>query len=103
MNQPNNEKELLEKKELSFESAFARLEEILERMNSGTITLDESLKLYEEADHLISTCNMRLTIAERKIEVLIKNRSGDLTLGQDQKPVTQEFVPPPSKARGASE
>jgi exodeoxyribonuclease VII small subunit len=77
--------------EPTFESAFTRLEEILERMNSGTISLDESLKLYEEADSLIQTCNKRLTDAERKIEILIKNRNGELTMGADQKPLAQDF------------
>lgn len=77
--------------EQTFESAFARLEEILEKMNSGTLSLDDSLKLYEEADTLITMCNKRLTDAERKIEILIKNR-GELSLGNDQKPQTQDFT-----------
>lgn len=77
--------------ELSFEDAFVRLEQILERMNSGSISLDESLKLYEEADKLITTCSKRLTDAERKIEILIKNRNGELTLGPDQQPSTREY------------
>lgn len=85
-------KETPQAKDIPFEIAFARLEEILERMNSGTISLDESLKLYEEADSLIMTCNRRLTDAERKIEVLIKNRNGELTVGSDQKPMTQDFT-----------
>ena len=83
--------ELDQKQELSFEEAFSRLEVILERMNSGTISLDESLKLYEEADALIQTCQKRLMHAERKIEILIQNRSGELALGADQKPLTQDF------------
>lgn len=82
-----------QKKELSFEEAFSRLEEILERMNSNAISLDESLKLYEEADTLIAICSKRLHDAECRVEVLIKNRSGELTLGSDQKPLTQDFVP----------
>lgn len=76
---------------LSFEAAFARLEEILERLNTGTISLDDSLKLYEEADQLIGLCNKRLTDAERKIEILVKNRNGELGIGGDDKPVVQEF------------
>jgi exodeoxyribonuclease VII small subunit len=72
---------------LSFEAAFARLEEILERLNTGTITLDESLKLYEEADQLIAICNKRLNEAERKIETLVKNRNGELVIGNDEKPL----------------
>lgn len=81
----------MNEKELSFEEAFARLEEILEKMNSGSISLDESLKLYEEADKLITKCQKRLTEAERKIEILIKNRNGEVVLSADQKPMTQEF------------
>lgn len=77
---------------LSFEAAFARLEEILEKMNSGTIPLDESLKLYEEADQLIAICQKRLNEAERKVEVLIKNRNGELTIGSDEKPMVQDFA-----------
>lgn len=80
-------------KTLSFEEAFARLEQILEKMNSGSVSLDESLALYEEADKLIITCQKRLTDAERKIETLIKGRNGELILGPDQKPTTQEFSP----------
>lgn len=76
---------------ISFEEAFTRLEQILEKLNSGNISLDDSLKLYEEADRLIHECNKRLTDAERKIEILIKNRSGDAAMGSDQKPLTQDF------------
>lgn len=77
--------------QISFEAAFARLEEILEKMNSGAISLDESLKLYEEADQLIGICNKRLTEAERRIEILVKNRNGEVVLNTDEKPQTQEY------------
>ncbi len=76
---------------LSFEAAYARLEEILEKMNSGKVSLEESLKLYEEADTLITWSNKKLSEAEKKIEMLIKNREGELVLGPDGKPETQEF------------
>jgi len=78
---------------LSFEEAYARLEQILDKMNSGAASLDESLKLYEEADALIASCNKRLLDAEQKIEILLKNRSGELALNEMQKPITQEFSP----------
>lgn len=76
---------------LSFESAYARLEEILEKMNSGKVSLEESLKLYEEADGLIAWSNKKLLDAEKKIEMLIKNREGDLVLDTEGKPHMQEF------------
>jgi exodeoxyribonuclease VII small subunit len=75
----------------SFEQAYERLEQILEKMNSGKASLDESIKLYEEADQLIVSCNLRLNEAERKIEMLIKSREGDLLLNEQLKPQTQPF------------
>ncbi len=77
----------------TFESAYKRLEEILELMNSGKLSLEDSLSLYEEADRLIAACNTRLTEAETRIEVLIKNRNGELTVSDQQKPMVQEFLP----------
>lgn len=81
-------------KQHTFESAFERLEEIVEKMNQETITLDDSLKLYEEGDALIQFCQKKLQDAETKIETLIKNREGELVLGDDKKPAVQEFSPP---------
>jgi exodeoxyribonuclease VII small subunit len=78
---------------LSFESAYARLEEILEKMNSGKASLEDSLKLYEEADQLIVRCHKQLNAAEKKIEILIKNREGEIVTDPAGKPQTQEFIP----------
>lgn len=80
------------KKEKNFEEAFTRLEQILEKMNAQSISLDDSLKLYEEADGLIQFCGKRLHDAERKIETLIKKRNGDLDTGDDQLPTTEDFT-----------
>ena len=75
----------------TFESAFERLEQILEKMNTGKTPLDESLKLFEEADQLIRLCSQRLTSAEQKVETLIKNRTNELVIDESQKPKTQAF------------
>lgn len=75
----------------SFESSLARLEEILEKMNSDTIALDESVALYEEADTLINSCSSMLNEAEQKVEVLMKDRQGKLLLSEENKPQLQEF------------
>jgi exodeoxyribonuclease VII small subunit len=80
---------------LSFEASYARLEEILEKMNSGKVSLEDSLRLYEEADRLINWCSKQLTEAEKKIEILVKNREGDLVLDEQGKPQTQPFIPAP--------
>jgi len=78
---------------LTFEEAYSRLEEILEKMNSGNQSLEDSLSLYEEADSLISFCNKRLFQAEQKIETLIKNREGDLALSSSGSAQTEDFSP----------
>jgi exodeoxyribonuclease VII small subunit len=77
-------------KENSFEKAFERLEEILHNMNENKISLDDSLKLFEEADSLMKTCSSKLTDAENKIEILLKNREKDLKLDENT-PQTESF------------
>ena len=77
---------------MTFEEAYERLEEILERMNSGKASLDSSLELYEEADLLITTCQKKLTEAERKIEILLKNRGGELATDAQGQPQTSNFL-----------
>ena len=77
---------------VSFEKAFSRLEEILEKMNSGALALDESIRLYEEADSLIQVCNKKLNQAETKIESLVKNREGDLQLSSAGTPLLEPFI-----------
>lgn len=69
----------------SFEEAYARLERILEELNSGETPLERSLALYEEANKLISVCSSKLNHAEQKIEMLIRSREG--------KPETAPFTP----------
>ena len=82
---------MTESQEFNFEHSFARLEEILDRMNSGNVSLDESLKLYEEADRLIAGCSKKLNAAETRIEMLIKKREGELQLDADGKPCRELF------------
>jgi exodeoxyribonuclease VII small subunit len=53
--------------ELTFETAMARLEEIVAVLESGNCTLDESLKLFEEGTKLTAFCSGALKTAEQKI------------------------------------
>lgn len=78
----------------SFEKAFERLEQILNAMNSGKTPLEESLKLFEEAEKLIGTCSTKLNQAEKRIEQLIKNK-GEIALdpeGQPKTEILQKFL-----------
>ncbi len=76
----------------TFEDAYDRLEEILEKMNAEQVSLDDALSLYEEADGLIISCQKRLNEAEQKIEILLKNREGSLEINEKGIPKTDDFV-----------
>lgn len=64
-------------KEAKFEDQLKRLEDIVGRMESGDLTLDESLKLYEEGIKLSQGCTKRLEEAQKRIEVLLRSSSGE--------------------------
>lgn len=52
----------------TFESALSRLEEIAALLESGEMTLDQSLKLYEESTKLAAYCSEKLENAKSKLE-----------------------------------
>lgn len=62
--------------EMKFESALGKLEEIVDKLESGDIGLDESLKLYEEGMKLLKFCTAKLDEVEKKIEILVKDKNG---------------------------
>jgi exodeoxyribonuclease VII small subunit len=61
--------------DLSFEEAYARLEEVLSRLQMGNMTLDDSLAAYEEGMALAAHCQTLLDAAELRVEAL--ERVGD--------------------------
>jgi len=65
--------------EKKFEAALSRLEEIVAELESGELALEQSLKLFEEGVKLARICNARLEEAERKVEVLLKDKNGKMT------------------------
>lgn len=66
------------KKKMTFESALARLDEIVRAMENGQAMLDESLSLYEEGIQLIQFCSKALDDAEQKVKILQKDDAGEL-------------------------
>lgn len=75
-------------KPFSFEEAYSRLEGILKELNSGETPLEKSLTLYEEANKLITLCCSKLSQAEQKIEMLIKNRQTTPFIPETEKVIT---------------
>ena len=55
-----------------FEEALGRLEDIVKRMEAGDMTLEESLKAFEEGIKLARLCSRKLDEAERRVEMLLK-------------------------------
>ncbi len=58
---PNDEK-------LTFEQAYAQLEEVVARMESGDLTLEESVTLYERGQQLARLCGEMLDSAELRVQ-----------------------------------
>ena len=68
----------------SFEESLKELEQIVTQLEEGDLALEDSLKLFEDGVRLSRECRERLTAAERRIEVLMKEADGSLSLSQIQ-------------------
>ena len=66
------------KENMTFESASARLAEIVKILEQGNSSLEESLKLYEEGVLLVRFCNDSLDNAEKKIKMLVADSNGEM-------------------------
>ena len=64
--------------EMRFEDALKRLEEIVDTLEKGELSLEKSLKIFEEGVKLSRVCNKMLDKAEKKVEMLMQNKNGEL-------------------------
>ena len=64
---------MAENKNISFEEALGRLEEIVKVLENGTAELDKSLDMFEEGISLVKLCTGKLDEAEQRIALLTKN------------------------------
>jgi len=62
-------------KEIKFEEALKRLEEIVAKLETGDMSLEESLAKYEEGIKLSKICSRQLEAAKSKVELLMKSGS----------------------------
>lgn len=60
----------------NFEQSLKQLEAIVAQMERGDISLEDSVKLFEEGTKLAEQCKQQLAEAEGKVEILIKQRNG---------------------------
>jgi exodeoxyribonuclease VII small subunit len=66
------------RKGLNFEKSMARLEEIVERLESGEASLDETIKLFEEGKKLGQDSRRRLLEVEKKIQLIVEKEDGEI-------------------------
>ncbi|HKP47998.1 MAG TPA: exodeoxyribonuclease VII small subunit [Pyrinomonadaceae bacterium] len=60
----------------SFESSLEALEKIVQQLETGDLALEKSLELFEQGIKLSRQCQERLSQAERRIEVLLRDNQG---------------------------
>ena len=66
------------KKKQTFEQALKKLEEIVEKIESGQIGLEESIAEYEKGIKLVKQCRAILQAAEKKVQMLVRSDDGNL-------------------------
>jgi len=64
-------------KNQTFELQLGELEKIVGKLEDGDLSLEESLKLFEDGVRLSRECQERLSQAERRIEILLKDEQGN--------------------------
>ena len=64
---------------LKFEEAIASLEDIVRSLESGSLSLDESISEFERAVKLVKLCTEKLDTAEQKVKILVEGQNGEIT------------------------
>ncbi len=62
----------------SFEDSLKKLENIVDQLEKGDLSLEESLQLFEQGVGLSAVCKQELDAAEGKVQMLVKQRDGSL-------------------------
>lgn len=67
------------KKDIKFEEAMERLDEIVKALDQGKTDLDASLTLFEEGVEMVKYCNKCLENAEQRVRILTANEDGEIS------------------------
>jgi len=65
---------------IKFESALEDLEGVVEQLETGALSLEDSLTAFEKGVGLVKFCNQKLNEVEKKIDFLVKDKEGKLQL-----------------------
>ena len=64
---------------INFEDAMEKLDAEIKKLESGNMSLDESIESFESAIRLIRVCNERLTLAEQRVRLLVEGVDGSIS------------------------
>ena len=64
---------------MTFEAAMAELENVVSQLETGSVPLDESIKLYERGAQLKAHCDAKLKSAEEKVALIVQVPNGNAT------------------------
>lgn len=78
MNSTPNKPPVEPQRKGEFEKSLTRLEEVVKRLESTDLSLDEAMKLFEEGVKLSRDCQKQLEDAEGKVEILLKKADGKI-------------------------
>lgn len=81
--------------EMKFEEALKKLEKIVGDLESGNLSLDESLEKYEEGIKLSRMCSKKLEVARKKVEILLKSEDGSAELKPFDERIAEEGTKAP--------
>jgi len=80
---------------VSFESMMQRLQDLVDRLEAGNLTLEDSIRAYEEGMSLVRKCTAVLSQAEQRIQKLTRDAAG--------KPVTEPLDGESEEEEGAGQ
>jgi exodeoxyribonuclease VII small subunit len=66
----------------TFEDQLTKLESVVERLERGDLTLDESVRLFEDGMKLSAACKKELEQAEGRIQVLVESKAGKMQVAE---------------------
>lgn len=81
--------------QLSFEQAFKELQELVRKLETGSLSLEDSLVLFQRGTELATLCNQHLDQAELRVRQLMPTVGGDMEAVpfDDWKPASEDEMP----------
>jgi exodeoxyribonuclease VII small subunit len=83
----------------NFEEHLTQLEKVVEKLERGDLSLDESVRLFEDGMKLTTACKQELEQAEGRIQVLVEGKAGKLQPAELDLQPTEKSMRPTTRSR----